>query len=260
VEFLSPSKWRASWGLVVPAQNTAVEADFWHIAPHGITFHSGRVPFADWKPKDAEDGVRLQNAFSSQIDTPEGRRQYEDTVRTLVGMHPDRIVFPISAVSMRKGLAGAEQMKQDLEEWSGGVPVTLGAHAILQALGALKAKRVGLLSPYGTGAQKEVGNFLVEAGYSIGLAHALELSTADRILMSSEPEGVLELIMKVDGPDIDVVLQSGANMSIPGLIEEAEQRLQKPFLAMNPTILWSAMRSSGFDDQFESLGALWREH
>jgi maleate isomerase len=45
-----------------------------------------------------------------------------------------------------------------------------------------------------------------------------------------------------------------------GLIEKVETRLDKPMLTNNAMVLWSAMRSQGFDDRIEGLGTLWRDH
>lgn len=263
MEILSPDKWRAKFGVILPEANAAIEADFWRMAPRGITFHSGRVALgtgpAAWDPKDAAEGQKLAAAVRAQIHTVDGQQVYADSVRSLLSLKPDRIIFPLSLVSMQNGVAGADAMLQNFEKWSGGVGVTLGAHAVRAALDAFGAKRIGLLSPYGTDGQDAVISYLVEAGYEVVRAHTLQHAGADAILQSSNPEGLRPLIDDLDGPDIDVIFQSGANMTILGLVDQTEQRIGKPVLAMNALVLWAAMRASGFDDRLDGFGALWRE-
>lgn len=261
MRFLDRDLWRARWGVVIPAPNTAVEPDLWSLRPPGITFHIGRVPAEAPPPKDEAEYARLEDRYSSQIQTPEGRAKYEAAFKLLSGIGADHFLFPVSLVTTRTGIEGLQDLQRLFEQWSGGVGVTLGGQAVVDALEALGVRRVAVVSPYSEPAQQHVLDFLTEAGYDVVRSRALALGVGgiENMTTAMSVAEVVETLVDVDGPDVDVIFQSGANMSILAAVEEAERRTGKPVLGMNPTTVWSALRSNGFADRLEGCGVLFRQ-
>jgi maleate isomerase len=74
-------------------------------------------------------------------------------------------------------------------------------------------------------------------------------------------EGTLRAVIdELDGPDIDAIVQVGTNLSMVRLADQAEREIEKPVIAINAAILWSALRAYGITDQYPGFGALLREH
>jgi maleate isomerase len=49
-------------------------------------------------------------------------------------------------------------------------------------------------------------------------------------------------------------------MSMLGLAAEAEHWLNKPVVSLSAAIMWSALRSNGFGDQFDGFGRLLKHY
>ena len=59
--------------------------------------------------------------------------------------------------------------------------------------------------------------------------------------------------------DAQAIVQSGTNLSMVGLADEAERWLGKPVIAVNTATFWDALRRVGIRDQLEGFGSLLRE-
>jgi maleate isomerase len=64
----------------------------------------------------------------------------------------------------------------------------------------------------------------------------------------------------VDGPDVEAIVQFGANLPMAGLAAEAERWLGKPVIAVNVATYWHALRSNGIMDRAHGRGRLFWEH
>jgi maleate isomerase len=64
----------------------------------------------------------------------------------------------------------------------------------------------------------------------------------------------------VAGPEVEAIVQVGANLSMIRLAGAAERWLGKPVLAVNAALIWHALRQHGLPDQFEEFGRLLRQH
>jgi maleate isomerase len=65
---------------------------------------------------------------------------------------------------------------------------------------------------------------------------------------------------KLNGPDVEAIVQVGTNLSMVRLADDAERWLAKPVLAINAVTLWHALRANGIKDQMRGFGSLLREH
>ena len=65
---------------------------------------------------------------------------------------------------------------------------------------------------------------------------------------------------KLDGDDIDAVIQVGTNLAMARLAGSAHLWLPRPVLAINTVIYWHALRESGIDDRIAGFGPLLEKH
>jgi maleate isomerase len=240
---------RARMGLIVPSTNVIAETDMWTSAPEGITFHTGRLWVSNPDMSDNEAFL----AFLDQI-----REAMEPAVRDVVTCEPDFVVMGMSAETFWGGQEGNELFTRSLREMAG-VEVTTGARACKLALDVLDVHRLAVITPYQPVGDEQVRRYFSEIGSEVIRLRGLccENATAP----SKVTEGTLRAVIdELDGPDIDAIVQVGTNLSMVRLADQAEREIEKPVIAINAAILWSALRAYGITDQYPGFGALLREH
>jgi maleate isomerase len=236
-------------GLIVPSTNVVAETDMWHASPADVTFHTGRLYVED--PNLSSDDAFL--AFLDQI-----RAAMKTAVRDVVTCKPDFMVMGMSSETFWGGAGGNEEFTRTLEEMSG-LPVTTGATACKQALDAHGVSKLAVITPYQPVGDEQVYRYFGDIGADVVRLKGLRCPNA------TAPAGVTEAelqaaIDELDGPDIDAIVQVGTNLSMVRLADRAEKALEKPVVAINVAILWSALRANGIEDRYDGFGSLLRDH
>ncbi|MGI9644736.1 MAG: maleate cis-trans isomerase family protein [Ilumatobacteraceae bacterium] len=241
--------YRAKIGVIVPSTNTVVEHDLMQVRPPGVTFHSGRflVEFPDLSSDDA---------FLYFLDKI--RETIPDAVRDLMTCQPDHILMGMSAETFWGGKEGNAAFEARVREISGDLGITSGADACNAALARLGVNRIACITPYQPVGDEQVHNYFTECGFDVKRVHGLACPTATSIA-DVEPDRIIEELRRLDGDDVDAIVQCGTNLSMVSVADEAERWLGKPVLAINATCLWHALRSLDFDDQFVGFGTMLRE-
>jgi maleate isomerase len=74
------------------------------------------------------------------------------------------------------------------------------------------------------------------------------------------PAELRPVLIEMDGPDVDAIVQCGTNLSTIRLAAEAEGWLGKPVIAINTATLWHGYRANGFTDKLYGFGSLLSDH
>jgi len=248
---------RAKIGVVVPSTNTSVEYDCQRIIPRGVTWHTTR--FYIESPDLSDD-----KAFLRFLDLL--RETIGDSIRSLMTCKPDHVMMGMSAETFWGGIEGNDGFVDRIQEMVGSdTGLTTGANAVLSALDALgvpqgKGLNLGILTPYQPVGDKNVRLFFEDAGYTIKNLVGLRCENAhDAIALVPEHE-VMDVVRKVDGDDVDAIVQVGTNLSTSGIFPTIEKWLGKPVLPINVATCWHALRSCGVSDKFDNMGRLLEEH
>ena len=242
--------YRMKFGVIVPSTNTVVEADYNRMAPHGVTFHAGRM-YVDQPVMDSDAAFE---ALMREI-----RASREIAIRDVMTCKPDYIVMGMSAETFWGGVAGNARFIERVRTQSG-LNVSTGASACRAALERLGVRRIAVLSPYQPIADEKVTGFFEEAGFTVVRFNGLRCPTATSIAEVGEAQLRDVLAEELNGPDVEAIVQVGTNLSMVRLADEAERWLGKPVLAINAVTLWHALRASGIADQRHGCGSLLREH
>jgi maleate isomerase len=137
-------------------------------------------------------------------------------------------------------LVGAAQEAERLAALTAarGYPVLSAAQSILQALRALGARRIALLSPY-PGWLSEAGlAYWKAAGLTVTAKAGLPTELLDtRNIYKLTTPAVQSLLAALDTSGCDAVLMSGTGM--PSLGTMAEHRLPMPVLSSNLCLAWA---------------------
>ena len=241
---------RAKIALVVPSTNAMVEADFNRLlAIPGVTFQAGRMYIEN-------PALDSDAAFAELLDRVD--RAFETAARDVLTAEPDYLVMGMSAPTFQGGLEGNRAFLERARALCG-IGVTTAAEACRAALEALGARRIAVLTPYRPVLRAEIVRYFEECGFEV--ARALDLACPSATAIAAvTPETLGDALRRLDGPDVDAILQAGTNLSMVRLAAEAEGWLGKPVVAVNTALAWHAYRSNNLPDRLHGLGSLLSDH
>lgn len=243
--------WRRLFGVVTPSTNTVVQPEYDDMRPAGVTNHISRMHIPDDPVGSDEDFNELIRRIDAAL---------EDAVASVLTCRPHHLILGISAESIWGGASEASrQIAQRVRAQAGDIPLTQAADAIPAALAAFGGcKRVGLVTPYYPVAHAHLETFFAEFGCEVVCAAHLERGSPTAIAHSSIAQ-LTEALRRVDGSDVEAIVQFGANLPMVRLAAEAERWLRKPVIAVNAATYWHALRSSGIVDKIDGVGRLFTE-
>ena len=237
--------WRMKFGVIAPSTNTIVQPEFDAMRPEGVTNHFGRIHIPNDPLENDDDFTRL-------IETV--RREIMAAIDRVMTCEPDHLIMGMSSETFWDGLDGSEKLRERVEAHAG-VKVTMGSDAARQALGRHGAKRIAVVTPYMPVADQQVQRFFTDCGYEI--VNLIGLKGASPVLYAHVQEAELrDVIRRLDGPDVDAIVQVGTNLAMARLAGRAEEWLEKPVIAINTATYWWALRSNGIADRVAGFGSL----
>ena len=239
--------WRKVFAVMGPSTNTVVQPDMEAMRPVGVT-NQYRDIYVE-NPAALSDEAFMAGAAKISDGV-------KDCLRTVMTMSPDYIVLGVSAISFIGGLEGGEAFRTQVKTFTG-LDISCGSFAVTAALRAYgpNIKRVAFLSPYYPAANAHVTQFLTESGFEVVRDICLRCTSWTDIAKVSESR-LRDVVMELDGPDIDAIVQVGTNLSMVRLAAQAELWLKKPVIAINTATYWHALRANGIDDQIDGFGHL----
>jgi len=244
--------WRRKFGVVTPSTNTVVQPEYDDMRPPGVTNHVARMHIPDEPVTSDADFERLMGGID---------RALEEAIDRVMTCRPDHLILGISAESIwGGGLAASRKVAERVQARAGGIAFTQAADALPAALAALGVKRrIALITPYFPVADPHIRTYVGELGLeAVRLRH---LSCRSPVLIAHVTEDELRAALaEVDGPEVEAIVQFGANLPMARLAAEAERWLGKPVIAVNVATYWHALRESGIADRMHGFGRLLWEH
>ena len=203
-----------------------MEPDFYGMAPEGVSVHTARMRLDEVTPDglirmadDAEKGAAL-----------------------LATAGVDVIVYGCTTGSLVGGVKWEESLVRSIHE-NTGVRAMSTSGAVVEALRALSARRVGVATPYTDVLNRLETEFLEDHGFQVaaieglGLVNNLEIGRVER--------GVIEGLVEAVAGEADTIFVSCTNLPALNLIDGLERRHGRPVVTSNQASLWAALRDSG---------------
>jgi maleate isomerase len=238
--------WRKTFGAIGPSTNTVVQPDFDAMRPIGVTNHYSRI----FTP----NSTALSNeTFRAGIATISDNVM--DAVKSVMTCAPDYLVMGMSAITFFGGRKGADTFVRQMQDATG-IGISVGSHsttAALQAYGGVK--RIAVLSPYWPVMNEAVIGYFGDMGFTVVRDIALQCTSWTAIAQVT-PVQCRDALRKLDGDDVDALVQVGTNLSMIRLAAATEVWLGKPVVAINTATYWHALRASGIQDRMEGFGRL----
>ena len=238
--------WRAKFAAIGPSTNTVVQPDFESMRPPGVTCH--------YRPIVTPNAKAISNeSFKAGIDVIAANTM--DAVRVAMSMEPDAFVMGMSSITFYGGVSGAGRFVRQVHDETG-LKVSCGSIATADALRRFGGiRRIAFFSPYWPVMNDIVRAYFQEEGFEVVRDVAMHAPSWTGIAAFTTAE-CRDALRRIDGDDVDALVQIGTNLSMVKLAAAAELWLGKPVIAINTATWWHALRTHGIDDRIEGFGRL----
>ena len=227
--------WRAKIGLITPMSEN-IEHAFHIYAPEGVSF------------------------ASTKISRPaEGTETLADRVGQAAAMYRD---YDVDLVVLGCDL-DPEQEQEGVRriEAAGGHPALCAGGAVLDALNALGAKKVAVMSPRSGEENEAEKRFLEANGFEVTALAGMDISPFSSRgygLEACDEYFLYRNALKVDLKGADVFYLSGMGLTTMELVDDLETVLGVPVITGQQAALWSALRHCRVGAKPEKLGKLFQ--
>jgi maleate isomerase len=225
--------------MLVPSSNTTMETEVPMLLrrrererPADIfTLHSARLRMNEVTP----DALRAMNAQTDRATTE------------LADMRPDVVATACLVAVMAQGPKHHEVVEAEiesvLERENASAPAVSSAGALVEALHALEARRVGIVTPYLKKLTRLVVEYIEDSGVEVADAISLEVPD-NRAVAALDPQDLKNHWKRLDLRDCDaLVLSACVQMPSLSVIEEVEQRAELPTLSAATATTWAILRA-----------------
>jgi maleate isomerase len=225
------------FGALIPSTNTTVEIEYNRLLPPTLQVHIGRLgkdgdtPFSPSRNADIDYQARLLGTAKVEVVS---------LAQTSASLFDD----DYDAVTKRRMTEGA------------GVPSLTSAEAIGQAIRALGARRIALVSPY---SQEVIGRAqrYYERRYGLEVVAMEGFGATDAYAIGAlSADNATEAFARIDRPEIEVLVVPGGNFPTMTFIAEWEQQFRKPVITTNQAALWAMMGVMNLNTPLPGLGRL----
>lgn len=237
-------------GLVVPSSNVTVETEMPALlSRHPVStfsFHSTRM--------------RMHTVSPEQLAAMNAQR--ERCVMEIADASPDVILYACLVALMVGGPGEHQRVESAVAEQlaTGGSPslIRSSAGALVEALHALDAKRIAIVTPYLRPLAERVVEYLEAEGFAVADWRALEV--ADNAEVGCIPgDRVMEAARSLDLTGVDaLVISACVQMPSLPLVDAAEQEFGIPVLSAATAGAYSLLRSLRLSVSLPGAGSLLR--
>lgn len=222
---IRPEPWA---GLLVPPANPTVEPEMHALLDGAASLYAARFAVMPGTTLEERNGRYLG--------------MYRDAVTSFGDMKLAAILIALTGPSYRLRPARDLELTRELTAHAGGIPVLTASQAIAQALGALAARRLCLLSPYPEWLTAEAVAYWQEAGHEV--VQVIKISETFRAYQLTDDE-VAAALRSVDQDRVDATVMSGTGMLTLASILAARTTATKPILSSNLCSAWWLLRAAG---------------
>jgi maleate isomerase len=232
--------WRARIGLIYPSSGKR-DADFFRMAPRGVSVHVARVPFAG-------AGTLESIGAMSQVEN------LLAAARLLSDLRPSCITWADTSGSFMFGAEGDAKQVEAIRAATS-VPASTTSTACLAAFARLGVSRLAVASPYLSEVNDQLRAFFQAHGLTVVRLLALELDNEWAIHRTSRQK-VYALAREAYAQGVDGLFIPCTDFEAVNLIEVLERDLDVPVVTSNQATMWHALRLSGIQDHVPHFGKL----
>ncbi len=218
----------ASLGLIVLETDETLENEARRAIPPEASLHHTRI-------------------YSAPMVTPETLGQMEADLPHAATTFPGHVTYDAIGYCCTSGatVIGQAKVAAAIRTAHPMAKTTDPITAVMAALTALGAKRIGLLTPYTLDVSAAMKTLLEKNGFEITAFGAFEEADEAKVARISEASTLAAMLEVGGGNDVDAVFASCTNLNTFGVIEQAEATLGKPVVSSNSALIWHLARLAG---------------
>ena len=249
---------RRKFGLLIPSTNTSMEHDLWTIIAGngpslgGVGLHTVTVSTPSPVLRTADDLERYKDQFIGGVTA---------AIEELLLAQPQYLIVGMSLEHILSGLEAVQSFTAAMRKHAG-IELAVWHEAAHAALTRVRAKRIGLLTPFDQTGNQNAARLFSDLGYTVAVS--VGFSCANALHIAHVPdwakERAIHELLRPTENKLDAIVQCGTNMSLIEVMQRVEPVLEIPILAINPVLLWYALRETQISGQVNGAGALLREH
>ena len=230
------------FGVLIPSTNTTGEIEYTRHLPPEWQAHYARVatssanktPFSP--PRDEDVDYQAKLLGTARVETV-------FLLQTSASLFADNYC----AETSRRISAAA------------GVPGFTSAMAIGEAVQALGARRIAIVSPYSEPVNASAKRYY-ESKYGLEVVALEGFAATDSYAIGKlGPENARDAFARIDRPEIEAFVVPGGNFPTMASIPGWEREFKKPVVTTNQAALWAVMRRLGGTAGIPGLGRLLAE-
>jgi maleate isomerase len=215
-------------GLVVPANNSVIEPEFWSALPDGVAAYATRIMAkGDLTPAAVREmETTVDDAVAAIAATGVDVIAYCDMVTTFI-MEPGWNEQAVERIQKRTGILA-------LSAWT----------ALRDALAHIGARRIAIGTPYPKPIHDLAPPFFAQRGFEVHSDATLdilamrEVPTVDGVRLES-------FVRTLDLRRCDALVLLATDLPTFTCLDNLESILGLPILSSNQTLLWRALKSLG---------------
>lgn len=154
---------------------------------------------------------------------------------------------------------GPGEVERLVQKAHPGVPVTNPMSAVIAALKALRADRIGLVTPYVASVTAPMRAYLAEHGIETVSEVSFGEGDDRRVARISEASTRAAMLKAGRAAGVQAVFASCTNLRTFGVIEEVEAELDLPVISSNSAMLWNLIGLAGGLAKGRGPGRLFRQ-
>lgn len=236
--------WRARIGLIAETKEN-VERSFHVWAPEGVTYTTSRVTVPAEQTKEAM--AELADNLVAEAAKFKGYPIDFIIYTPVIGAYLNGTDWEKEVVKRMKEASGAEVISYSM--------------ALAEALKALEAKKVFVVSPYTADGNDKEKAFVESNGVEVADIFNMDTSYVykyGRVLESTDGYLIYRNIQKIDMKDADVLYISSMELATMELINDVELLLDVPVITSHQVALWAALRHCRVGAKLEKAGRLFQ--
>ncbi|WP_048152527.1 maleate cis-trans isomerase family protein [Palaeococcus ferrophilus] len=230
--------WRGRIGLLVPSSNTTMEMELHEALPEGVSLHTSRMPLRN---------VTEEELLKMEALAVEGAKLLKDA-------NVDIILYGCTSGSFIGGKNFEKELEAKIER-EVNLPVVSTSSAVLEALGAVDAQRVLVITPYTDEINEREREFLEANEFEVLDIRGLGIEDNTQI-GKLEPYEAYRLAKATFMDEADAIFISCTNFRTFEIIELLEEDFGVPVITSNQASLWLALRELDIHDVIPGLGSL----
>ena len=150
---------------------------------------------------------------------------------------------------------GEKNVKEKILSAKPGCYVTTPVTSAMKAFQKMNIKKIALFTPYPDAVNKTILDYFTKKNIEVLSFASLNLNL-DSEFANVDPNYILEIASKLETKNVDALFISCTALPVLNIIDRLEQKIQKPVLSSNQTLIWDTIRSVGYKSPIKGYGKL----